>query len=106
LLIASWLLPFAGAERDRLGKDALQLSSEGRPTEALAKAKQMLQIERTILGDNHVETAASWDFIGAQLMKLERFDEAEEAGRQLLAIRTKLYGADDWRVTEARAAVE
>ena len=66
----------------------------------------MNAIEKDVLGTQHGDYVWSLGYIATHLEKLERFDEAIEARQQVLDVRIRSYGSDNWRVMNARLAVE
>jgi tetratricopeptide (TPR) repeat protein len=92
-------------ERDRLWTQALELRSAGKLAEAVEPLIQVLAIERDVLGDEHLDVAATWEELAQVYRDLEKFDDAKGACRRVLVITTKLLGADHWRVTDASLAL-
>src|SRR5262249_16230531 len=62
-------------------------------------------IERQVYGDAHEEVADSLTKLALICAFTDDFTGARAACREVLAIRTKLYGAADWRGTHARLAL-
>jgi CHAT domain-containing protein/tetratricopeptide (TPR) repeat protein len=93
-------------ERDQLRTEANQLGKAGKLTEAATLIEKMLALERAIFGDSHQEVANSLNLLARLHEARQDFKAARKAHQEVLAIRTKLYGAKDWRVTDARLALE
>jgi tetratricopeptide (TPR) repeat protein len=93
-------------ERDRLQKEAEKLTAEGKLTEAIAAAQKMLAIEQEVLGNFHPDAVGSLQFLAELHEAREDFAAARNARREVLAIQTKLRGADHWQVIDARIALE
>jgi CHAT domain-containing protein/tetratricopeptide (TPR) repeat protein len=93
-------------ERDRLAKEAQQLWADGKLAEAIAAAEKMLAIERQVLGPVHPDVVGSLQFLAAMHEKRADYPAARKARQEVLAIQTKLLGADHWQVTDARLALQ
>jgi hypothetical protein len=91
-------------ERDRFQKGAEKLRAEGKLAEAMVAAEKMLAIERDVLGSTHPDVAGSLEFLAEMHEALEEFTPARRLRQEVLAIQTKLLGADHWQVTNARLA--
>src|SRR5262249_44203443 len=92
-------------ERDHHAAEAERLHRAGKLVEAIAALEQTLAIERKVLGDTHEEVAQSLDQLAAWHEERGDFAAAGRVRREVLALRTKQYGAEDWRVTDARRAL-
>jgi CHAT domain-containing protein/tetratricopeptide (TPR) repeat protein len=93
-------------ERDRRAAEAHALWGKGEQAAAIAAWQKKLAIEREVFGSLHAEVAASLQQLGWWHVQRKEYDAARPACREVLAIRTKLYGAKDWRVTDARLDLE
>ncbi|HEV3257270.1 MAG TPA: tetratricopeptide repeat protein [Gemmataceae bacterium] len=93
-------------ERDRLWAESHQLRAAGKLPEAVAAARNMLAIEREVLGMAHEEVASSLDYLAGLQAERDDFVAAIEASRGALDIRRALYGEGHWRVTDARLALD
>jgi Tfp pilus assembly protein PilF len=60
-------------------------------------AEQRLKLEKEV---------AEKEATAKQAEAAEDFDQARQARKEVLALRTKLHGAQDWRVTDARLVVK
>jgi CHAT domain-containing protein/tetratricopeptide (TPR) repeat protein len=89
-------------ERDRLAAEALKFGSAGKLDQMIALLEKKLALERAVFGDVHEEVAASLAELAPMHEFCEDFDAARKARKEVLALRTKLYGEKDWRVTDAR----
>jgi hypothetical protein len=68
--------------------------AKGKYQEAQALMERVLTIRRKALGEEHPETAQSYDDMGNNLISLGRNAEAEAVTRKGLAIRRRLLGDD------------
>jgi CHAT domain-containing protein/Tfp pilus assembly protein PilF len=93
-------------ERNQLSKEAVKLRTQGKLTEAVAAGEKMLALERQVFGDVHSDVADSLQFLAELHEEQEDFAAARKARQEVLAIQTKLRGADHWQVTDARLALE
>jgi tetratricopeptide (TPR) repeat protein len=93
-------------ERAQLLKEAEKLGSEGKLSEAIDAAEKMLAIEREVFGNFHETVAGSLEFLAEVHEHREDFTAARKARQEVLGIQTKLLGAQHWRVTDARIALE
>jgi tetratricopeptide (TPR) repeat protein/CHAT domain-containing protein len=93
-------------ERDRLRAEADKLDRSGKLTEAAATLEKVLAIERQVFGNVHKEVAASLNWLAGIHEDREDFKAARKALQEVLTIRTQLYGAKDWRVTDARLELQ
>jgi hypothetical protein len=89
-------------ERDRLNAEAPRLWDAGKKAEALAVWQKKLAIEREVFGQVHEVVAQSLERLARMHEWREDFRAARQARQEVLAIRTQLYGEQDWRVTDAR----
>jgi tetratricopeptide (TPR) repeat protein/CHAT domain-containing protein len=92
-------------ERDRLGKQALNLGRAGKLDELVALWQKKLAIERAVFGDVHEDVAASLAELARMHQFREDFDAARKAREEVLTLRTKLHGEKDWRVADAGLAI-
>ncbi|HUE15523.1 MAG TPA: tetratricopeptide repeat protein [Planctomycetaceae bacterium] len=94
------------AELHRLTQEARQLERARKLPEAIAAGEEATRLARELEGDAS-ETVAVWQERLAQLHEVrEEWQPASQARQDVLATRTKLYGEKDWRVTDARLALE
>jgi tetratricopeptide (TPR) repeat protein len=93
-------------ERDRLFAEIQKLNQAGKAAEMVTAMEKKLAIEREVFGDVHEEVAGSLTMLARLHEFREDFGPARKAREELLAIRTKLHGDKDWRVTDARLALE
>ncbi|HEV3262882.1 MAG TPA: CHAT domain-containing tetratricopeptide repeat protein [Gemmataceae bacterium] len=93
-------------ERDRLEQQAKRLAEAGNLDELLPVLEKQLAIAREVFGEAHEEVSFSfWRLAWLHELR-ENFAAARKAREQVLAIDRKLHGAKDWRVTNARLALE
>jgi CHAT domain-containing protein/lipopolysaccharide biosynthesis regulator YciM len=92
--------------RDRLAAEAKKLDQQGKLAELLAASNKKLAIEREVYGNVHAVVADSLEVL-AQIHEVDgNFNGAAKALQEVVTIRTKLHGAGDWRVTDARLDLE
>ncbi|HEY5314368.1 MAG TPA: CHAT domain-containing tetratricopeptide repeat protein [Pirellulales bacterium] len=94
------------AERDRLGAEAQQFQSQGKPVEAIAAGEKTLAIERELYPQPHAALALILDWLGQAELERESFPLAEKRIQEALDIRTVVLGAGHWKVTDARLRLE
>ena len=73
---------------------ARQLYARGQYAEAALLFQESLSIRRDILGEDHPDTAASYNNLAVTLDAQGKYAEAEALHRQALAIRLKALGED------------
>ncbi len=88
-------------ERDRLWSRAQELAQAGKLGETVEVLEQVLEIERKVLGEDHEEVVGSLEWLGELHLDLQNYDEARGARRELLEIRTRQHGQENWRVRDA-----
>src|SRR5262249_43920638 len=90
----------------RAVQEVNQLLQAGKKAEAVARWEKELARTRRVFGPFHEEVDKTAQAL-ARLHELrEDFPAARTVREQVLAIRMKLYGAQDWRVTDARLELE
>ncbi|MEQ8788699.1 MAG: tetratricopeptide repeat protein [Pirellulaceae bacterium] len=87
-------------------KSAVRLDVDGKLVEAVATAEKALLLERQLYGDVHPKVAGGLGWIADRQDDLEHYQAAIERRGEVVSIKEKLYGSKDWRVTDARLAVE
>lgn len=92
-------------ERYRYGKQAQELRRQGKLEQAIAAAEKMLAIEREMYGDVHEDVAGSLERLAEMHEESEAWDAARQAREEVLDIKTKLFGNDHYKVTDARLAL-
>jgi CHAT domain-containing protein/Tfp pilus assembly protein PilF len=93
-------------ERDVLGVRAQRLHGEGKLPEAIEVANQILAIERDLFGEEHAEIAGTHGWMAEIHEAAKDFAAAEKSRKAALDLLTKLHGVGDWRVTDARLALQ
>ena len=93
-------------KRDHCFREAQRLRREGKLEEAITATEKMLAIGREVFGDVHADVAFSLEMLARMHEQREAWDAAHKACEEALAVRTKLHGEKNWRVTEARFALE
>jgi CHAT domain-containing protein/tetratricopeptide (TPR) repeat protein len=72
--------------------EVVRLSRAGKSKEALPLAEKALALRRKLLGETHPLTAKSWFNLGAQLVALQQFKNAEGCYRKSLQIFEEVLG--------------
>jgi tetratricopeptide (TPR) repeat protein/CHAT domain-containing protein len=98
--------PSQAEECRRLLSTAWQLRRAGRTAEALAACRTALARHREVFGGEHEQVAGVLGLLADLLEDRDDFTEAARVRRDVLALRRKLHGNKDWRVTEARLDAE
>ncbi|HEV3415212.1 MAG TPA: tetratricopeptide repeat protein, partial [Pirellulales bacterium] len=94
------------AERDRLAVEVQKLRNEGKLADAIAAAEKVLVIEREMAADHPQELAFGLDYTAGLHEQLEEYAAARKLLAERHALVSKLLGKDDWRVTDARLALD
>jgi tetratricopeptide (TPR) repeat protein len=89
-------------ERNRLWTEVKKLRADGKLAEAVAAAEKVLAIEREVFGKVPADVAGSLEYLAGLHEALEEFEAARTARQEVLAIKTRLFGADHWHVVDAR----
>ena len=94
-------------ERDRLREETQKLRAAGKTAEAIAAAEAMLAIERKVLREGSCRSSPTrWAGWPSSSVEREDFAAAKAARREALDILRKRLGESDWRVVDARRALE
>ena len=93
-------------DRNRLWEETRKLRAAGKTAEALAAAEAMLAIERKVLREDDADLAVSLGWLAELQVEREDFAAAKAARREVLDILRKRLGESDWRVVDARRALE
>lgn len=93
-------------ERDSLRKEAVRLRGEGKPVEALAMGRKVLAIERTILPVDAEDLLNSIKWLAATAEQAEDWQTAESLRKESLEWCKKHRGAEHWKTTDARLALD
>ena len=72
----------------------MNLNAQGKYAEAEPLFRQALAIRRKLLGEDHPDTAQSYNNVAGNLNAQGKYAEAEPLFRQALATRRKLLGED------------
>ena len=88
-------------ERAHYEQQTAKLRQAGKLEEALAAAEKMLTIEREVLGNENEDVIGSLELIGQMHVARRDFAAVRRTREEVLTIRTKMHGAEDWRVTDA-----
>jgi hypothetical protein len=94
------------AQRDLWLQRANKHHGTGEIAEAIAVIRKGLALERAVFGQVRAASLPWLAFQAGLQERREEFSEAEEARRELLRRKEELYGRSDWRVTDARLALE
>ncbi len=89
-------------ERDQLFVKADKALNAKDTPEAVRLIRQGLNLDRAIHGDLPNTALGVLELMARLLEQSERWAEAADARREVLATRSRLYAPDDWRVTECR----
>jgi CHAT domain-containing protein/Tfp pilus assembly protein PilF len=92
-------------ERAHYAREVNRLLGEKKLTEAIATAEKVLAIERQLFGDVHPNVVEDLGWLADIHLQRRDFAAARRAFEEILAIRVKLHGEKDWRVTDARTAL-
>jgi CHAT domain-containing protein/tetratricopeptide (TPR) repeat protein len=90
----------------RLMRQANQLQSVGRLSDAIATGERATEQARIAGGDVSESAASVQDWLAPLYESHEDWSAARKARETSLSIRRALYGDKNWRVTDARLAVE
>jgi hypothetical protein len=82
------------------------MATLGKDREAIAALRKAIVLHREVLGAVNEAYAHGLDDLAGLYAKRNEFTEAVKARREALEVRTRLYGADQWRVTDTRLAIE
>lgn len=96
----------AEAEFRLLVPKAQQLESDGKLADAIALWEQAVVLLRPVVGDTSEPMAKLNERLAGLHEKAENWLAARKARQEVVAIRGRLYGDKDWRVTDARLAVQ
>jgi CHAT domain-containing protein/Flp pilus assembly protein TadD len=90
------------AERERHVRRLQALVAQGQTAEAIAEGEATLAIDREVFGADSRQVAGSLAGL-AELYEGHRdWAEARRARRERLPVMTRIFGAEDWRVDDAR----
>jgi CHAT domain-containing protein/tetratricopeptide (TPR) repeat protein len=92
--------------RDRLKAEVDKLRKEEKWAEAVAACERQLAIERQVWGDWHDDVVAALNQLAGLHEEREDWPAAKKRREEVLRIQTKRFGEKDWRVGDARRAVE
>ena len=92
--------------RGKLAQESEQLAREGKLVEAIAACQKLLALQRSVLGPEHADVVASLGHLADLQEHNEEFAPAEKSRLEVLALQKKRLASDDWRVTDARLALE
>jgi CHAT domain-containing protein/tetratricopeptide (TPR) repeat protein len=93
-------------ERDQYAAEAEKLLRAQEPRKAIDALDKKLAVERRLYGPAHAEIAQTLERLAGLREEVEEFAAARKAREELVAMRTTLHGEKDWRVTDARLALE
>jgi tetratricopeptide (TPR) repeat protein len=93
-------------ERDRLWKETQELCAAGKTAEAIAAAEAMLALDRRHAGGDHPVVAESLGWLAQLQVEREDFAAARAAWCEAIEILRRQMGESDWRVVNARQAIE
>jgi CHAT domain-containing protein/Tfp pilus assembly protein PilF len=90
------------AERNRLWKEAGELSSTGKLDAAVDRLATAVQLQRALFGEGTLGEAEALELVAVIQRNQLHWDKARTAESEVLAIREKVYGAADWRTIDSR----
>ncbi len=92
--------------RDLLWAYSQNLHQAGKLDEAIAAAKELLDIEIEVVGSATPDAISSMGYLADLYCEKQDFSAARKLRESALANCTKLLGKDHWRTIEARLALE
>jgi tetratricopeptide (TPR) repeat protein/CHAT domain-containing protein len=93
-------------ERDQLKSEAEKLEKDGDFTTALAAVEKKLAIEREVLGDQHDDTTSTLEWVAEIHSSRDEFSQARKALDEVMAIRTRQYGAEHWQTADTKRGLD
>lgn len=93
-------------ERDRLAPEYRKQVAAGNLPGTIAVLEKGLVITREVFGDAHKEVAGTVEILAQLHEAAEDFASARKARAEVVAIRSKLYGKDNWQVREPQIRLE
>jgi CHAT domain-containing protein/Tfp pilus assembly protein PilF len=94
------------AQRDQLQQQANILLRAGQTDDAIAAMKKALALERRVLGELSGNGLTWLAWLARLQEQREQFEDTIASRREMLTLRRQRHGADDWRVVDARLALE
>jgi tetratricopeptide (TPR) repeat protein len=92
-------------ERDRHWAQMQARARSGDLAGAIASARRVLALERSLFGNAHEEVADTLELLANLQVARRDFAGARMSRVEVLRVRQRLYGAGDWRVADARQAL-
>jgi CHAT domain-containing protein/tetratricopeptide (TPR) repeat protein len=92
--------------RDADVEKAQRLADKAYSKEALVIARRVLTAERSLFPESDPDIAAALTWFASIAKRFAQFEEARDALKEALQIRSKAHGADDWRTLDARYSLE
>jgi hypothetical protein len=83
---------------------AIALSAQCKYVEAEQMRREILEVQRRVLGPEHPETLASTGHLAVSLSSQGKHDEAERMQRELLEVRRRVLGAEHLDTLGSRAS--
>src|SRR5262249_37643443 len=93
-------------EWERLATEGNKLVGQGKYAEAIVIGEKLLVVGRELFGKDHERIVGALEILSGHYEKVRDFAGAQKALQEALAIRTRLYGAEHWRVTDSRLLLE
>ncbi|HEY7157800.1 MAG TPA: CHAT domain-containing tetratricopeptide repeat protein, partial [Gemmataceae bacterium] len=90
----------------RLKAQRQKLSREGKLEEAVAATEKELTLVRELFGKEHKNVVVLLQFLSQLQERREDWAAARKARQEVLTVQQRLLGKTDWRVTDARLALE
>jgi tetratricopeptide (TPR) repeat protein len=94
------------AQFEQYKEEALKFANSGRLDDAVATARSMVAIQREVRGELHEEVVIALQFVERLCEGRQDWAGAREALTQVLAIRQQQPGQNEWRVADARRALD
>jgi CHAT domain-containing protein/tetratricopeptide (TPR) repeat protein len=92
-------------ESKKLGQEALRLDKEGKVTEAIKVAEQLLVHIKRIQGDAHLDVAVLLTWLAVRYEQLDDFVAAAAARDEILKNTARRLGDSHWEVIDCRIAL-
>ena len=94
------------AEREQLADDSKRLKAEREFGRAAQLAEKLADVDRRLFGERSPQVADTLSLLAAIHERRENWPAANQAHKEVLAIRLKLVGKDHWQTGDAQRAIE
>jgi CHAT domain-containing protein len=92
--------------RDADVENAQRLVDEAYSDEALVIARRVLTAQRALVAKSDPDIATALTWFASIAKRFAQFEEARDALKEALQVRSKAHGADNWRTVDAQYALE